>query len=833
MPAPSVTVIVPAYNAEATLPACLAALGRMTYPASEVLVFSDGSTDRTLEIAEASGARVIRNNGLPRGPAHGRNAAAREATSDLLLFVDADVVIGEECLEKLVAAMQEHDAAAAFASYDDAPASTRLAGLYANLRHHFTHQHSAQEATTFWSGVGLIGRQLFLDLGGYDEAQFAHPSIEDVELGMRLKAAGHRIRLVPEALAKHCKDWSLWRVWHTDVVRRALPWSRLLMQGKTEGADLNLSSAERIKALASVGTFATLIAALLVPLSLLLAAALFACYYYLNRRFFGVLRANLTTGQWIRAVLLHLCYHAYSLGAYLWVAAEHTLARAFGGGRERARAAPARIDGAFVLCVACLTLLFSWAIILYGKPAYFDDTAGYLSGGEKIFQRLFELLGFGAGGPAVGGAGGGTGGGDGGGTSAARSLPYYVLTYLFSAPHKSLLLLGIFQSAVAAFYVVLHCRLENLRTGPIIVLGAVLALATPVALVTAFTVPDVFAVPIIGGITLLALRFERIAPLLRIGLVLAVGMSISTHVSYPPLALVMTGAALAWLASANRRAIAGAFPGALLAGLPLVLALAVTMVGGLVTFGEASVAPKRLPLVLARSMSDGPGRWYLEKTCPTKHYAVCEIWPDGNFPRYLGPILFQDGGILRVATDEQLERIREEEPEIVYNALQAYPMFQVKKSLSSVGRQIVTFHPFEINFDRQIYRDADGTLRTSKAERHLGPAIRFNDLLTYVLVPLSALLLLVAVPLMPRRRLPTALLCALGILANLVICAVFSAVASRYATRVLWMLPLLAALYAWAPLRDFVMNRLGRAPASDEPAAANVQMLAASGGKQR
>ena len=332
--APSVTVIVPAYNAQATLPACLAALGRMTYPASQIIVFSDGSTDRTPEIAAESGAQVIRNTGPSRGPGHGRNVAARKARSDLLLFVDADVVIHADCLEKLVAEMQAQGAFAAFGSYDNRPGSTRVAGLYANLRHHFVHQHSAREASTFWSGVGLIERRTFLELGGYDESLFAHPSIEDVELGMRLKHAGLRIRLVPEAQAQHRKDWTLWRVWHTDVVRRALPWSRLLVEGKSEGADLNLSSAERIKALASAATFASLLAAPVEPLALLAALAFFALYLFLNRAFIGVLARNLTTGQWLGATLLHLCYHAYSLAAFAWVAAGHGIRTAFRAGDE-------------------------------------------------------------------------------------------------------------------------------------------------------------------------------------------------------------------------------------------------------------------------------------------------------------------------------------------------------------------------------------------------------------------------------------------------------------------------------------------------------------------
>lgn len=297
----------------------------MDWRPDEVLLFSDGSTDETDEIARAAGVTVIRNDGAPRGPAHGRNEAARAAQSDLLLFVDADVVISPSALELLVEDMTRSGAKAAFGSYDDTPQSQRVTSLYANLRHHFVHQTSVRDATTFWSGLGLVDRGIFLQAGGFDVEMFAHPSIEDVELGARLVAAGHSIRLVPEALAKHWKDWSLWRVWHTDVVRRALPWSRLLADGKTGGADLNVSSAERVKALVAL-LIALLLGGALVssameiagereaPAARLWGAAALAIlvYLWLNRKFFAFLARRLSPLRTLAAVAMHWCYHIYA-----------------------------------------------------------------------------------------------------------------------------------------------------------------------------------------------------------------------------------------------------------------------------------------------------------------------------------------------------------------------------------------------------------------------------------------------------------------------------------------------------------------------------------------
>jgi GT2 family glycosyltransferase len=314
-----IAVIVPAYNAEATLSDCLAAILAMTFRADEVIVFNDGSLDRTEEFARAAGVSVIRSGAPPKGPAHGRNVAAAAAKADLLLFVDADVVVAPDALERLVDDMLRHGAQAAFGSYDDSPRSQRAASLYANLRHHFVHQHGARQAATFWSGLGLVDRRMFLQLGGFDEGLFPYPSVEDIEFGARLIAEGGRIRLVPEAQGKHCKDWSLASVWTTDILRRAYPWSCLLADGCAAGADLNLRPAEKLSALVAVGVLGMLFADLAVPAALAGAALLMLLYLYLNRAFFGFLARRVSPPVLAQAIWMHWCYHLYATATYAWV----------------------------------------------------------------------------------------------------------------------------------------------------------------------------------------------------------------------------------------------------------------------------------------------------------------------------------------------------------------------------------------------------------------------------------------------------------------------------------------------------------------------------------
>ena len=235
------------------------------------------------------------------------------------MFVDADVIIHPDAIDRLVGGVQSTGAVAAFGSYDDHPRSRRLPALYANLRHHFVHQSGSREATTFWSGIGLMRTDVFREFGGYDDVLFAHPSIEDVELGMRLINTGKRIRLVPEAQGTHWKDWTLWRVWHTDVVRRALPWSRLIADGQVAEADLNLARKERILAVLALSAPTALVGGMFFKPLWVAVPVLIALYVIGIFPFVRVLARRMNVLQLAAAVALHLSYHIYASVTYAMV----------------------------------------------------------------------------------------------------------------------------------------------------------------------------------------------------------------------------------------------------------------------------------------------------------------------------------------------------------------------------------------------------------------------------------------------------------------------------------------------------------------------------------
>ena len=118
------SVVVPAYNSAGTIGPCLDGLAVALGPNDEVIVVDDGSTDDTLDIViqypdpRVSGLRLDLNVG--RGPA--RNHGANKATGDVLVFVDADVVVHPDAADLLRSAFTDDGLAAVFGSYDSEPA---------------------------------------------------------------------------------------------------------------------------------------------------------------------------------------------------------------------------------------------------------------------------------------------------------------------------------------------------------------------------------------------------------------------------------------------------------------------------------------------------------------------------------------------------------------------------------------------------------------------------------------------------------------------------------------------------------------------------------------
>ncbi len=322
---PDVSIIVPVYNGGVGLQMCLQAIRDSSFTDFELIVVDNGSTDHSVQTSQAYTKKVLHCPG-PSGPGAARNVGVKEALGEILVFIDADVVIKKETIRGLIEAFRRHpNVAAVFGSYDDEPYAQNFLSQYKNLLHHFVHQEGNPDATTFWGGCGAIRKEIFEKVGGFDQVKYPKPSIEDIELGYRLKQAGYYILLDKTVLSTHLKEWRLGSLLRAEIFYRAIPWSDLIMERKGLINDLNLQIGQRVSAgMTGVACFLLvggfihyhLVIAALVPLGIVL---------FLNRKLFGFFLKKKGLAFTCMAFVMHGIYYLYSSAAFVFSWGKHRI----------------------------------------------------------------------------------------------------------------------------------------------------------------------------------------------------------------------------------------------------------------------------------------------------------------------------------------------------------------------------------------------------------------------------------------------------------------------------------------------------------------------------
>ena len=267
-PGIEISVIMPTVFWSGTVERCgrrvLSILDSANVPTEVVFVF-DGSPPPPPAWLDHPKVTIVAT-GTCSGPAIARNLAAQAARGKVLFFVDADVELATDAIARVRDAFDaDPDLVSVFGAYDDDPADKGVVSTFRNLLHHHTHVAHPGRAGTFWSGCGAIRTPVFLDIGGFDES-YAYPSVEDIELGMRIASNGGRIAIDPRLQCKHLKRWTLASMIVTDIVHRARPWTHLIMTSHHLPTTLNLDWRGRLSGACSVLLVGSLAATAFAPI---------------------------------------------------------------------------------------------------------------------------------------------------------------------------------------------------------------------------------------------------------------------------------------------------------------------------------------------------------------------------------------------------------------------------------------------------------------------------------------------------------------------------------------------------------------------------------------
>ncbi|GAA3815595.1 hypothetical protein GCM10022226_40440 [Sphaerisporangium flaviroseum] len=197
---PLVSVIVPAYNAEKTLRACLASAQAQTYSPVEVIVVDDASTDRSRVIAREHPCRLVeqpRNGGVSAA----RNAGVAASRGEVLFFLDSDVALAPDAVGNAVELLRaDPGCGCVYGVYakeplvDDGPVE-----MYRTLHLHSALTRAVGLTKSAIFALAAVPRRVYDEVGPFDENL---RSAEDDDYSERLIAA-YRIRLTDAVAGRH------------------------------------------------------------------------------------------------------------------------------------------------------------------------------------------------------------------------------------------------------------------------------------------------------------------------------------------------------------------------------------------------------------------------------------------------------------------------------------------------------------------------------------------------------------------------------------------------------------------------------------------------------
>jgi GT2 family glycosyltransferase/SAM-dependent methyltransferase len=214
---PTVSLIVVAYQAATHLPHLLDSVAALDYPRDrlDTIVVDNGSTDGTSELlADRYGWVRVLPQGRNLGFAEANDAGVRASDAECVAFVNADMRLDHDWLRELIAWYEPDERWTAVSSLildwegrlvDFAGATLNFHGHGNQVGHGVPIQQvrleDGRELPFACGGAMLVGRDAFVDAGGFDPSYFIY--FEDVDLGWRLRLLGHRIRLAAGARAFH------------------------------------------------------------------------------------------------------------------------------------------------------------------------------------------------------------------------------------------------------------------------------------------------------------------------------------------------------------------------------------------------------------------------------------------------------------------------------------------------------------------------------------------------------------------------------------------------------------------------------------------------------
>jgi hypothetical protein len=452
-----------------------------------------------------------------------------------------------------------------------------------------------------------------------------------------------------------------------------------------------------------------------------------------------------------------------------------------GNGGQSMRCIPVVLLGALLLC---------WPAFYNHYPLLYPDSISYLSDGRGVAYSLFvhRISNF----------------------SGMRSEIYSLGIFPW---HWGITPWGVVAMQALAMAWLLWLVVRSIlprNTGfYFLSLIALLSLLTSVSWYVSLIMPDVFGAALYLCIYLLVFGRETLSGRKRRAVAVIAWWSVTAHATHLMLAagiclLLALLLGFRWQPMLRRGRAVGEV------ALVVLLAAGAQVALHAYLYGKPSLNGNRPPYLMARIIADGPGRLYLQQHCGQLRWAICDrvqSLPDND-----DEFLWADGGVWPSASPATQARLMEEEMPLVRGTLLAYPREQIAASSQNFWQQLNDFGVDDFDNNTWMEGALDHVmpgphakyLRSRQAHNAV-PSHLFTEVQWWVVMA-SALVVIALIPWWrrcgPTRLLELTVILVPTIVANAFVTAVLSTIDSRYQSRVIWLVPLLAALLVMSALDE-------------------------------
>jgi len=294
---PFLSIIIPARNAEKTLPRLLEAIFSSEISGLEVLVVDDCSSDGTRRVAERYPVKFLRLK-EHSGPAKARNLGAQQARGDVLLLMDSDVVPLKGTLERVLSAFKKDlQLKAVTGVWSKEQESSAFFPNFKALRDwsYWIHERDGDGYYFLFSPrIAAIRKKIFNEFGGFN-SNYKGADVEDIELTYKI-AEKYPIRFDDKMIVKH--EFGGFSSIAKGYFRRSYLWTALFLK-RLKFDPVATTGHEALAGMLAVFSFVSLILSLLFHGFLWLALVFFLAHLYFVRRFLRLVFSE--KGPWFAA----------------------------------------------------------------------------------------------------------------------------------------------------------------------------------------------------------------------------------------------------------------------------------------------------------------------------------------------------------------------------------------------------------------------------------------------------------------------------------------------------------------------------------------------------